>query len=92
MGMGIPGGPSNATWSYQGGRWTNLTPGLKVSPLARNGAAMAYDPNSNAVILFAGETYSAGGLGGRALNDTWSFSAGVWTNITRHGPTPPSGG
>jgi hypothetical protein len=90
---GVPWNPSNATWSYQGGRWTNLTPRVSASPSARSGVATAFDPSASAVIMFGGETWKQpGNAGARLLNDTWSYSRGVWTNISRSGPAPPSVG
>ena len=58
------------------GVWLKLTP--PQSPPARYDASMAYDANSAAqyVVLFGGMGHSG------ALNDTWSFVRGQWTNLT----------
>jgi hypothetical protein len=56
--------------------WTDLTPTLAVSPIARAGAVEAYDPALNATILFGGYSPTAGGL-----NDTWEFADGHWTEL-----------
>lgn len=68
----------NDTWKFEAGRWTLLTPG--EAPPPRLYAAMTYDATDGYVLLF-------GGLGGptntlRALNDTWKFEGGRWTNLT----------
>jgi hypothetical protein len=63
--------PTNATWTYQNGTWTQLTPG--VSPPARFYSSMVW--NGSAVILFGGNTTTS------FLNDTWSFLHGAWTEL-----------
>jgi PKD repeat protein len=56
------------------------------SPPALGGVALTYDPAQGTVILFGGAvTVNA------AINVTWSYHAGVWTNITTtvgHAPSP----
>lgn len=63
--------------------WGNLTPYLSQSPSSRWGAAMVYDANvsDGYVVLFGGE-----GPDG-ALDDTWEFQSGTWTNVTSSLPT-----
>jgi hypothetical protein len=63
--------PTNATWTYQNGTWTQLTP--SVSPPARFYSSMVW--NGSAVILFGGNTTTS------FLNDTWSFLHGAWTQV-----------
>ncbi len=75
----------NDTWSYLGGRWTNLT--TSHSPSARFGFGLADDPADHEVVLFGGD-----GAHGGYLGDTWTYSAGVWTNITATVDTPPPAG
>ncbi len=75
--------PLADTWKYQGGAWVNLTAVLPVSPPARFGAAMVYDPALGSVVLF-------GGIGANGtLADTWQFSGGTWTELTPT-PAPPA--
>ncbi len=54
------------------------------APPARELSTMAYDAADGYVVLF-------GGCGRVcAMNDTWTFANGVWTNVTgTTGPTPP---
>ena len=75
-----PNATLNVTWSYTAGVWTNIT--AAHSPHPRFGAAMAFDPSDNALVLF-------GGLSGTMVNaplldDTWWFTGtpGNWTNRT----------
>jgi PKD repeat protein len=56
--------------------WTNITSVLSNSPQAREGAAMAFDPNIDKVVLFGGF------LGNRTGHDTWEFARGHWANVS----------
>ncbi|MCI4331495.1 MAG: PKD domain-containing protein [Thermoplasmata archaeon] len=64
------------TWTYQHGNWTQLFP--SVSPQARIAAMFVYDPIDQYLVLYGGVDPS----GGNFFQDTWTFSGGVWTNIT----------
>ncbi len=72
------GGYLDDTWAYDStnNTWTEVTPTL--SPSARNGGAMAYDPSSGRLILFGGYD------GTNDLADMWGYdsSAITWTQIT----------
>ena len=54
------------TWSWNGTTWTKLSPGS--SPSARDGASMAYDPGTKAMLLF-------GGGYNEEFNETWTLRA-----------------
>jgi hypothetical protein len=67
------------TWLYQAGTWTELS--LSVSPSARFGAAMDFNPSNGQILLF-------GGCGNVCpLGDTWVFakpnanSAPAWREL-----------
>lgn len=78
------------TWTFADGAWTNITSTLTVSPPARWDASMVDDPATGYLLLFGGDN----GAGTLAYNDTWSFHAGVWTNLTAtagHAPSPRGG-
>lgn len=67
----------NETWTFRGGKWTNIS--ATRSPEPRFGAAMAYDVSNKALVLF-------GGLSGTEedaplLGDTWWFN-GTWSDRT----------
>jgi hypothetical protein len=68
--------PSNQTWAYRAGWWTNLTDPARAPP-AREKGTMTYDANLGGVLLI-------GGCGAKTcpLNDTWEFVGGRWTNLT----------
>jgi len=70
------------TWTYSGGSWTNVT-GLGPQPPARAYASLVFDSHDLYLVLFGGL-----GVGSAALNDTWSFTGGVWTNATNVSNAP----
>jgi PKD repeat protein len=73
------GGPLiwlNDTWTFSGGAWTNVT-NPAHSPSGRLGFGLADDPADHEVVLFGGSSYQTS-----YLNDTWTYSGGVWTNIS----------
>ena len=70
----------NDTWSFAGGVWTNLT--TAGHPSSRSDSEMTYDSEDGYVLLFSGFEHAAVPRGYEASADTWTFSAGVWTNVT----------
>src|SRR2546421_10262771 len=78
----------NDTWAYDfnTNTWANMNPGN--APPARAFQAMAYDSQSDRVILFSGVDLA--GNTTILLNDTWAydFNANTWTNMTA-GHAPP---
>ncbi len=73
---------SNQTWVFGNGTWTNETNPFDAPP-ARDTASMDYDPYMQSVLLFGGQNAS-----GAYLNDTWTFSGGVWTDVSFFSPAP----
>jgi len=76
---------NNETWAYDvdAGRWERMEPAQSPSP--RNFAALAYDADSDRVILFGGAPSSG------AHGDTWAYDyeGDTWTEMS---PTAaPSG-
>lgn len=71
------GSLSDETWTYDvdTDTWTQMHPA--VSPPGRNFHSMAYDPQTDRVILF-------GGYGERNFADTWAYDVdtGTWTELT----------
>lgn len=79
-------GSLNDSWTYQiGGSWENVTHGVAPSP--RASLALATVPGEDRFYLFGGLESCAPGLPGfvasKFLNDTWEYSSGTWTNVTR---------
>ncbi len=76
----------NDTWTFKGGTWTQLTPPTAPSP--RYLSQMAYDPATREIVLFGGLVTGASG-NPIAVDDTWTYSAGTWTNVTGSAGTAP---
>jgi N-acetylneuraminic acid mutarotase len=79
--------PTNDTWAYNPGTnvWTEMSP--SIAPPARFAHKMAYDSESDRVILF-------GGFNGEGVNepddyfgDSWAydFNSDTWENLTTTG-------
>lgn len=69
---------SDETWAYdfETNTWVNMNP--EVRPSIRNGHAMAYDVQSDRIILFGGHDPDAG-----FMDDTWAYdlNTDTWTNM-----------
>lgn len=79
----------SATNVTNGHGWSNVTAATAPSP--REFMASFYDPNTTSVIVYGGVCYRCGGgYSNLTFNDTWSFRAGAWTNVTpTNGIHPP---
>jgi N-acetylneuraminic acid mutarotase len=64
------------TYDYATNNWIELTPA--VGPAVRLSFAMVYDPDSQRIILFGGNSITAGW----ELDDTWiyDYQTNTWTN------------
>jgi hypothetical protein len=71
------GGQAGDSWSWDGSAWQNLHPAH--APPAREGATMVYDPAAQGIILFGG--MNAAPPKPTALNDTWQWKGGDWTQL-----------
>ena len=92
FGGGWNGGTStNDTWTFWNNTWTNITANVTNAPRFREDPAMAYDAVDEYVVLFGGYT-ATGGYGSPSfvLDDTWTYHAGIWRNITTWSSTHPS--
>lgn len=79
----------NDTWIFSGGQWTKLHP--LTSPPARRSAGMTFDAADGYIVLWGGHVGSPAYQPGYVmLNDTWTFHAGVWTNVTGKISPPPA--
>ncbi|TFG28688.1 hypothetical protein EU527_16910 [Candidatus Thorarchaeota archaeon] len=81
----------NETWTYDynTNTWTDMDPVL--APPAIAGGCMAYDSESNLIVLFAGSTndWVEDGM----ISETWTYDLGTntWTNVTTSSqPSPRS--
>lgn len=74
------------TWSFSNDNWSSIT--SSPAPRPRPFACMTYDWRDGYVVLFGGEE---GGIGTPTaeLGDTWTFHAGLWTNVSNPADSPP---
>jgi hypothetical protein len=77
------GGPNYSTYGLSltasgGPTWTALVPYGTASPSFRYGASLVYDPQTQTLVLFGGQTPSG------YLNDTWTYNGatGTWSEAT----------
>ena len=79
---------NNQTWSFLEGAWTEIP--TAVAPPVRSEPSLGEIPNGP-VVLFGGWNIDSPHYY-KALNDTWTYSAGVWTqlNLTT-APSPRDG-
>ncbi|MCI4356062.1 MAG: hypothetical protein L3K18_02810, partial [Thermoplasmata archaeon] len=75
--------PCNQTWVFRQGNWSQLHP--VSSPPRVYEVAMAYDPQSQSVIMFGG----GGASPVPVINQTWEFSGGNWSKLNASGAPSP---
>ncbi len=81
-------GTSNEDWTFHAGVWTDISGSVTRVPSSRAWAAMTYDPNLGAVLMFGGASQPAGSTWSY-LNDTWEYSNLTWTPLSSAaGPGP----
>ena len=70
------------TWSFDinTAKWINMTPG--ESPVHRCGQGMAYDEESDRIIMFGG--FGCKGVNDSVYSDTWSYdyNSNTWTQMS----------
>jgi hypothetical protein len=74
----------DSTWLWTGTRWELAHPA--VSPPGRYGAAAAFDPETDQVLLFGGRLEP-----GTPVNDTWGWDGGGWQELNGGTGGPPPG-
>ncbi len=88
---GYPWLPTDTTWKWENGTWTNVTATAGVAPSPRYDPSVAYDSTDGLLVLYGGWSYTCttwvnyqftGGFVSIEFNDTWGFSGGRWTNLT----------
>lgn len=68
----------NDTWTFNGSAWTHLATPIAPPPITTGRSV--YDPVDGYVWLYGGYSFLPGEP--NSYNFTWTFHAGVWTNIT----------
>lgn len=64
-------GAVNSTWSFAGGRWTNVSSSVGVPPPGRGSGTMACDPALPGCLVFGGNTASYPPSANTYTNETW---------------------
>jgi hypothetical protein len=79
--------PANPSAVNALGTWTDVTDRIHPSPRTVT-QGMVYDAADGYVVLFGGYAgYNVGSTSHtRCLNDTWTYAAGAWTNLSIPGP------
>jgi hypothetical protein len=77
--------PTQNTYTYVGGNWTDRTSTDGKAPSARLYTQMAYDNATGYVLLLGG----ASTISGPVLNDTWAFENGTWYSQVANVSTAP---
>ncbi|HEV8049450.1 MAG TPA: hypothetical protein VGP88_02535, partial [Thermoplasmata archaeon] len=70
----------NDTWSFNGTAWTQIVTSVAPPPITTG--RTVYDPADGYVWLYGGYSIMVGAP--NQYNFTWTYHAGVWTNITAH--------
>jgi len=90
-GGGRISGEFNDTWAYDVNTdtWTSMNP--VVAPEPRLALRMAYDRESDRIVLFGGYVCSISECGAIRFNDTWlyDFNSNAWTDVTPTVGPPP---
>ncbi|MFN9971179.1 MAG: hypothetical protein ACK58T_14930, partial [Phycisphaerae bacterium] len=78
---------SDETWEFDGTRWLKVAGNRQIceipntsSPVGLTGAAMAFDPESQSVLLFGGQTQCYG-----LRQETWSWNGMAWALVSTSG-------
>jgi hypothetical protein len=75
------------TWTWDGTNWSPQTTPAALT--ARFGAAMAWDPVHQVIVLFGGENDANEAISGDVYyNDTWTWDGTSWTQAAGLGPNP----
>ncbi len=80
-GRGAERNDLNDTWTWTDGTWTNITSAVGPSPPPGFWSSMAYDAQTEAILLFGGVNITDG-LQETYTNATWSFIGNQWTHLS----------
>ncbi|MCI4353887.1 MAG: hypothetical protein L3K06_00795 [Thermoplasmata archaeon] len=89
MGTPAPVAPvTNQTWAYRAGVWSNLSGSSTAAPFAIQFPNLVYDSADQYVLLFDQIGLSSSNPNG-TFQTTWTYSGGVWTDLTATAGAPP---
>lgn len=73
----------NDTWIFRNDIWSQLNTSGAPAPGPREASAMGWDAADDSIVLFSGWGPNTG------YNDTWTFRAGHWTEVSELGRAVP---
>jgi hypothetical protein len=79
-------GPTELTWRFAAGNWSLLPTTGHVPATFTPG--LVYDGHDGYVLLYGGRLMDTGASFAPVTNQTWSYKAGVWANLSGNGSTP----
>ncbi len=80
-GRGAARNDLNDTWTWTDGTWTNISATVGPSPPPGFWFSMAYDAQTEAILLFGGVNVTDG-VQETYTNATWSFIGNQWTHLS----------
>lgn len=80
-------GPSDLTWKFSTGNWSLVTTVGQVPATLSPG--LVYDAKDEYVLLYGGRLMATGSSIAPVTNQTWSYHAGVWTNLSNTSNAAP---
>jgi hypothetical protein len=76
--------PTQLTWKFSGGNWS-LVPTVGQVP-ATLAPGLVYDGHDQYVLLYGGRLMDTNASVAPVSNQTWSYRAGTWTNLSTAAP------
>jgi PKD repeat protein len=82
--------PTNQTWMFTNGSWTNITSIAGQAPIPRDGMAMAYDPVDRYILAYGGGSFlsTCSRSSSDSCDTTWAFYSGRWHIVATSGTLP----
>jgi cysteine-rich repeat protein len=77
--------PTDDTWRFDGLTWIEVD--VADTPPARWGAATAWDPHGQRLLLFGGAS-DTNAASANCFGDLWAFDGTTWTRLSPPGPGP----
>ncbi|MCI4349895.1 MAG: hypothetical protein L3K15_00025 [Thermoplasmata archaeon] len=77
-------GPTELTWEFAAGNWSLVTTTGNVPATLAPG--LVYDGHDQYVLLYGGRLMGTNNSVAPVSNQTWSYRAGVWTNLSTAAP------
>lgn len=80
--------PNELSWKFSAGNWTLIATTGHVP--ATLGPALVDDAKDDYVLLYGGRLMATGATNAPVTNQTWSYHAGVWSNLSANSTAAPT--